>query len=242
MDSVAQAAPGAVSAIYPRRYIRRRVFSERVNEGPPRKITNPLALAVLSLLGEGPMHPYEMSRTMRERGKEHSIKINYGSLYSVIDQLLRHGAIESQETTREGRRPERTIYRITSDGRAMFDEWLTDLLRRPAKEYSQFEAGLSLMPSLPPDSVVALLEERAGRLDESIAVWRARFDELRARLPRLLWIEHDYEVSQQEAELAFVRRLIAEIKNGELDGLELWHSVAAEGQWAEIPAPGPDST
>ena len=29
-----------------------------------RRITNPLALAVLVLLWERPMHPYEMSRTL----------------------------------------------------------------------------------------------------------------------------------------------------------------------------------
>ena len=82
-----------------------------------RKMSNPLALAVLSLLVEKPMHPYEMSSTMRERVKEASIKLNYGSLYSVVDSLQRHHLIEVQETIREGRRPERTVYAITEAGR-----------------------------------------------------------------------------------------------------------------------------
>ncbi len=43
-------------------------------------ISNPLALAVLACLHERPMHPYEMASTMRERGKEQSIKLNYGGL------------------------------------------------------------------------------------------------------------------------------------------------------------------
>ena len=58
---------------------------------PRRKVSNPLALAVLACLAERPMHPYEMSTTMRERGKHESIKLNYGSLYSVVESLQKHG-------------------------------------------------------------------------------------------------------------------------------------------------------
>ena len=75
-----------------------------------RSITNPLALAVLACLHERPMHPYEMAATMRERGKEQSIKLNYGSLYTVVDSLAKNGLIEAVEARREGRRPERTVY------------------------------------------------------------------------------------------------------------------------------------
>ena len=60
---------------------------------PRRKVSNPLALAVLACLAERPMHPYEMSTTMRERGKHESIKLNYGSLYSVVESLQKHGLI-----------------------------------------------------------------------------------------------------------------------------------------------------
>ena len=54
-----------------------------------RKVSNPLALAVLAVLAHGPMHPYEMGRTLRERRNEQSIRLNYGSLYMVVDQLSR---------------------------------------------------------------------------------------------------------------------------------------------------------
>src|SRR5580704_11408855 len=81
-----------------------------------RKISNPLALAVLACLYERPMHPYEMATTMRARNKDGSIKLNYGSLYSVVDALHRGELIDAQETTRQGRRPELTVYRITDTG------------------------------------------------------------------------------------------------------------------------------
>ena len=81
-----------------------------------RRVSNPLALAVLGCLSERPMHPYEISTTLRTRGKEQSIKLNYGSLYAVVESLQKHGLIRAQETTREGRRPERTVYAITEAG------------------------------------------------------------------------------------------------------------------------------
>jgi len=193
-----------------------------------RTITNPLALAVLALLAERPMHPYEMASTMRERGKHHSIKLNYGSLYTVVDALERHRLIVPVETVREGRRPERTIYALTDAGRAKLDGWLRDLLRRPIKEYPQFEAGLSLMAVLPPEAVVELLRERVERLERDIAEERATIDDAAAQgLPRVFLIESDYALMLKEAELRWVRDLIRAIETEELSGLDLWRQFHA---------------
>ena len=63
-----------------------------------RKRSNPLALAVLVLLYERPMHPYEMAATLRERHKEDSIKLRYGSLYTVIALLVKVGFIVARHT------------------------------------------------------------------------------------------------------------------------------------------------
>ena len=131
----------------------------------PRKLANPLALAVLVLLFEKPMHPYEMAATLRQRGKEQSIKLRYGSLYTVIRQLERESFIESAGTERAGGRPERTTYRLTDAGEAEMNSWLRSLVSEPVKEYPQFEAALTLLPALPPPDAQALLTERLGHLD-----------------------------------------------------------------------------
>ena len=75
---------------------------------------NALSLAVLTLLFEKPMHPYEMSTTLRHRSKEESIRLNYGSLYAVVESLRKKGLIAVGETLREGNRPERTVYELTT--------------------------------------------------------------------------------------------------------------------------------
>ena len=132
----------------------------------PRKLSHPLALAVLVLLFEKSMHPYEMAATLKQRGKEQSIKLRYGSLYTVIGQLQREAFIEPASTERAGARPERTTYRLTKAGQAEMSSWLRSLVSEPVKEYPQFEAALSLLPALPPKEAQALLTQRLGRLDD----------------------------------------------------------------------------
>ena len=176
--------------------------------GKRRRVSNPLALAVLASLRERPMHPYEMAATMRSQGKERSIKLNYGSLYTVVDNLAKHGLIEAMEASREGRRPERTVYRLTDEGRAELEDWLTELLGTPVKEYPQFEAALAEIAVLPPDQVRDVLEHRVEALEEAVAQQRAETAQL-TWLPRLFLLENEYHLAIREAELAWVRGLAA---------------------------------
>jgi DNA-binding PadR family transcriptional regulator len=196
-------------------------------------VSNPLALAVLSCLSERPMHPYEISSTLRSRGKEQSIKLNYGSLYSVVESLQKHGLIRSRETTREGRRPERTVYEITEAGVTEFEDWLAELLSTPVREFTSLEAGLSLMPGLPPDEVARLLDERADKLrmelralDASLAVAKDM------DLPDLMLVESHYRRVMLTAELDFATDLSSRIRSNTYPGVAAWrrmHELRAEG-------------
>ena len=198
-----------------------------------RRVANPLALAVLSCLHERPMHPYEISTTLRTRGKEQSIKLNYGSLYSVVEALQKHGLITPRETSRSGRRPERTVYEITAAGVDEFEDWLAELLSTPVRDYHSLEAGLSLMAGLPPDDVVRMLDQRALALRRQLA---ALDEDGRAgaemKLPELFWVESAFRHTMLSAELAFVTDLVARIRSGEFGGTALWrrlHELRAQG-------------
>ena len=197
-----------------------------------RKVGNPLALAVLACLFEKPMHPYEMASTMRERHKDQSIKLNYGSLYTVMGALQRHRLISPQETAREGNRPERTVYRITDAGRLELIGWLSELLVEPAQEFTHFGAGLSLIPVLAPKDARDLLAQRCSRIQERLEAAKAMRKFLAERnVPRLFWIDYEYRWRLLEGELEWVRELIAEIDSSSLEGLPMWlnwHKPAGE--------------
>jgi DNA-binding PadR family transcriptional regulator len=194
-----------------------------------RKVSNPLALAVMALLYERPMHPYEMVSVMRERGKHESVRLRYSSLYSVVEALEREDLILPLETVREGRRPERTVYGLTEAGRVEFLSWLRELLREPVKEYTQFAAGLTFLPALPPAEASALLEERVRRLESEVEEMRARLDEVMEQgLPRLFLIESEHELILRQAELSWVRELVREIQDGTLGGISEWKAFHSD--------------
>ncbi|HEX5588472.1 MAG TPA: PadR family transcriptional regulator [Acidimicrobiia bacterium] len=197
---------------------------------PRRQRSNPLALAVLAVLSERPMHPYEMAATMRSRGHDESIRLNYGSLYSTVDGLTRRGLIAPVETERDGRRPERTVYAVTDDGRTEVTDWLAELLGTSTKEYPQFEAGLALMGVLPPDRVVALLRERADALDlESLRLESIVTAATDNGVPPVFLVEIDYERALVDADLAFTRRLADDLERAAIGGVDEWRSFHESG-------------
>jgi len=151
------------------------------------------------------MHPYDLAATLRKRAKESSIKLNCGSLYRVIGVLEATGFICAREKTRMGARPERTVYALTKTGEVELHEWLRDLLRVPMKEYSQFEAGLSLMPVLRPAEVAEFLTERQQRLSAEARRLRTELEAAEDR--RSLVIEKEYQLAMRLAERDWVATL-----------------------------------
>jgi DNA-binding PadR family transcriptional regulator len=181
-----------------------------------RKVGNLLALAVLSYLTMKPMHPYELSRTLRDNGDARSIKFNHGSLYMVVQQLAKAGFIAEVETSREGQRPERTVYAITDAGRREARDWLSELIGQPEHEYPHFVTALSLVAALPPGEVVPLLRTRLEALASQRAEIQGMIDSsLSQGVPRLFLVEEEYRLALLDAESAFVERLIAEIGDPE---------------------------
>jgi len=191
--------------------------------------SNPLALAVLVCLYEKPMHPSEVAQTLRSRAKEQSVRLNYGSLYAVVESLEKKGFIKSTGTLREGKRPQRTVYDITEEGSLEMTDWLTELIGTPNKEYPAFQAGLSFLPALDPDDALAALRRRAEALTMKLVAMRGAVQAARdAGLPRIFELESEYEERTLRAEFAFVRALVEEMENGTLEGLELWRLFQTE--------------
>jgi DNA-binding PadR family transcriptional regulator len=205
---------------------------------PAKNRANPLALAVLVCLAERPRHPYEVATTLRQRQKHETVRLNYGSLYGVVESLERRGLIEAQETKRSGRLPERTVYRLTEAGRIEVHDWLTELISTPVKDYPAFQAALSFLPALPPEDVAALLAERAQYLEAGLAQAAATRElAQKAGLPRLFWVEAEFDTVLREAELGYVRQLIADIESGALDGTSWWREMHARPDDEPFPPP-----
>ena len=188
-----------------------------------RKVSNLLGLAVLSYLVRQPMHPYELGRTLRDNGDERSIKFNHGSLYMVVQQLAKAGFITEQETSRDGQRPERTVYALTDEGRAELKDWLRELVGEPQHEYPGFVAALSLIGALPPSEILPLLRQRLIALGEQRAEIRKLVDDALAEgVPGLFLVEEEYRLALLDAETAFVEKFIDQITEPETGWGPMW--------------------
>src|SRR5215813_4439074 len=183
----------------------------------PHRTLTPLALAVLRLLHERPMHPYEMHQLVRDRGTDFVVKVRAGSLYHTVERLDRLGLIEQLETGREGRRPERTVYAITDAGRDEFLSNLRDLLRFPAEEFPVFAAALEMLGAVDPTAARRLLAQRVMLLEAELAGTEQVVGSLtKSGLGRIAIIESEYVQHMCRAELAWVRQLIVDIDAGDL--------------------------
>lgn len=203
-----------------------------------RKVGNLLALAVLSAVVQRPMHPYEVASVLRARGKDRDMQIKWGSLYTVVRNLTKHGFLEVADTTREGARPERVVYRITDPGRAELVDWVRELVSTPEPEPRRFKAGLSVFAVLGPQEAAGLLRERLGTLEAQGTELHGCLERDAESVPRLFLVEDEYELAMLHAEAAWVRALLDELDSGMFPGLPEWRAWHESGEMsAETAAP-----
>ena len=204
-----------------------------------RRVSNPLALTVLSYLTRGPMHPYDLVRTLRYNADGRSVKFTPASVYMVIQQLAKAGFVVEHETLRTGMRPERTTYVLTDAGREEWHDWLRELVELPRHEYPQFVVALSLLAALPPAEVVDLLRERAHRVAQLRVQTQAMIDEaLAGGLAPLFLVDEEYRVALLDAETAFLDRLIERITDPENGWAGPWAAHLLQNAPSEEARPG----
>ena len=175
------------------------------------------ALTVLVFLRIKPMHPYELQSIIRLTHKDDFLQLNPGSLYNSIERLLKAGLIEVAETKRLGKRPERTIYRITETGREEALTWLRELLEKPSVDPTWFYAALSFLPALQPRDARDQLSKRISHLATEVRDYKKVLKNVAPRVGRLNLIELEYSIALRTAEQRWVSRIIGELRSGKLN-------------------------
>ncbi|MFE7799894.1 PadR family transcriptional regulator [Nocardia sp. NPDC057440] len=183
-----------------------------------RSSVTPLAIAVLALLEERPMHPYEMYQVLIARREDRLVKVRPGSLYHTVARLADQELVSAEGVDREGNRPERTTYRISDSGRTALRARITEILRNPTPEYPMFPVALAEAHNLPKADVLALLRERLAHLEHDLADIEmiGRWAGMNA-VPRRYWIVLPYLRATLAAEIAWVNDLTAELDSGEME-------------------------
>ncbi|MBB3093251.1 DNA-binding PadR family transcriptional regulator [Actinoplanes campanulatus] len=175
---------------------------------------SPLAMVLLALLVEAPMHPYRMQQVIKQRGQDQLVNVaQRNSVYQTLDRLVREGLARPGGTSREAGRPERTVYEVTEEGAATLRRWLLEMLPEPAREFPEFPVALAFLPILSPAETRELLERRLETLTDRVAAIDAQAP---PGLPRLFLIEDEYRAAVLRAEIGWLRGIVADLDDGSL--------------------------
>ncbi|MET8777485.1 helix-turn-helix transcriptional regulator [Nocardia sp. NPDC050713] len=186
--------------------------------GEARPTLTALAVSVLALVEERPMHPYEMYQLMLRRGENLVVKLRPGSLYHTVARLADQELVCAEGVDRAGNRPERTIYRITASGRAALRARIAEILRYPTREYPLFPVALGEAHNLPKDEVLALVRERVAHLENDLTDLATMAEWARAHeVPRRYWIVLPYLRATVAAEHAWLVGFLDEVAGGALE-------------------------
>lgn len=179
---------------------------------------SPLAVQLLLLLAEEPMHAYRMQQLIKARHKDRIVNIaQRNSVYQTLDRLLRAELIAVADRVRAPGRPERTVYRISDTGHSTLDEWLREMLSTPSREFPEFPVALASLAYLTPERAAGYLEERARQLRTRLR--QAESDAEQAEgmgLPRMFLLEDEYQNALTETELRWVNGLVDDLRAGRL--------------------------
>jgi DNA-binding PadR family transcriptional regulator len=177
-----------------------------------------VAIAVLALLAEEPMHAYRMQQLMKERGVGIVVNVrNRSGLHASLDRLTRDELIRVRAVERDARHPERTIYELTAHGRETLLAGLRDNIATPVQEFPLFPAVVSFLHLLSPQDARTQLDLRAKALQQRLTETEAVLTASREHgVPRLHLLEHEYLQSTTSAELAWVHAVSRDIGAGAL--------------------------
>jgi len=177
-----------------------------------------VAVLTLALLHEQPMHPYQLHQALVERGDTRLVRVSPGAVYHGVERLERDGLVEVVGTDRDGRRPERTTYRLTDAGRTAFSQRLTSFLGDDHPSYPLFSVGVAEATELPATEVAAQLRRRRDREEARRVDLEARHRmALDSGLPRRYALDVEHDLALMATEITWLDATIAEIERGDLD-------------------------
>jgi DNA-binding PadR family transcriptional regulator len=125
-------------------------------------------MLILWLLSEQPLHGYRVSRILRDDFFGFWFALEDTSIYSCLRTLVKHGHARVFATEQEGRRPERTRYAITEEGRAHLGELLRRAWRELPSPADPIHLALAAASELPAEDLTLLRAERQASLERRL--------------------------------------------------------------------------
>lgn len=131
-----------------------------------------LRYAVMAMLRHQSDHGYRLFRRF-ETASGGAWRLNRGSIYHTIKQLIERGEISADRTEGEIREPDHAdesvlTYHLTQAGQTNLDSWLRQPLRRPEAFRSEIVMRLLVALNLDPDSALEQVDTATARYAEHL--------------------------------------------------------------------------
>ena len=190
----------------------------------PQPRSSPLAMALLALLYEEPMHPYRMlcsSRLPRQRRDrqrscpdEHSPDAGSSATFEPRGNLARprmKKAGRSAHVSDHASRSNESAFLATRDAR-----------RSTQREFPQFPAALAFLALITPEDAVHHLQRRCKTLESEMRRLEKQLRDSNTTVPRLFLVETEYARTMARCERDWTRALIEDLESGRLTWNEKW--------------------
>jgi len=171
---------------------------------------------ILGALHRGDLHPYEIKRRLNSALVECYTDLDVGTLYYAVRQLVKSGDIAPKTRQKVTRGGERTIYRITSQGRRRFQELLLERFQEEGTVAQTIYPALLFLDLADLPAVAELLRERLRQTESAIAKTSAIKEQLGAGLGSGNSHLMDHLIQVRQLDCRSLRRLLGEIETGKI--------------------------
>jgi DNA-binding PadR family transcriptional regulator len=171
---------------------------------------------ILGVLHRDDFHPYEIKRRLNNALVECYTDVDVGTLYYAVRQLVKSGDIAPKRTQKVTRGGERTIYRITSQGRRRFQELLLKRFQEQGTVAQTIYPALLFLDLADLPAVAKLLRERLRQIESALAKTSAIKKQLGGRLGSGNSHLMDHLIQVRQLDCRALRRLLGEVETGRI--------------------------
>ena len=171
---------------------------------------------ILGILHRGDFHPYEMKRRLNNALVECYTDIDVGTLYYAVRQLVKSGDITPKTRQKVARGGERTIYRITSQGRRRFQQLLLERFQEQGTVAQTIYPALLFLDLAELPAVAELLRERLRQTESALTKTSAIKKQLGSGLGSGNSHLMDHLIQVRQLDRRSLRRLLREVGSGKI--------------------------
>ncbi|HPJ28851.1 MAG TPA: helix-turn-helix transcriptional regulator [Candidatus Sabulitectum sp.] len=163
-------------------------------------------LLLLGLLHSSEMHGYRMNDFL-QNGCINTIGLKKANAYRLLEKMEGEGLV-SHKTEREGGRPSKRVYSLTSKGEEALLELLRENLRSFRTPHFPSLTGLNFIGLLPPREAASLLSEKLQLLKTELEEVEKIPAQVRKAHPSM-----EYLLMHYSREIEWLKSFIAELGN-----------------------------